>query len=225
MEDTVYVMINTTGEALHKRGYREQAGEAPLKENLAAALVLLSGWNFKAPFYDLFCGSGTIAIEAAMIAKNIAPGLQRSFAFEDWGTELKTLKSEGSKLAKKEQYDGKYTILAGDNDEKVLDIARHNAFKAGVEDMITFMQRDYRDFAKAQLVGTMVSNPPYGMRLRPENLRQMYVDLNRLFQENEQLTGGIITSFEGNDMIMQAKNYKKRKLYNGGERCYFYKKK
>jgi putative N6-adenine-specific DNA methylase len=136
--DEVHILVNTSGPALHKRGYRSQTGEAPIKESLAAAMVLLSGWKYKTPLYDPMCGSGTILIEAAMIARNIAPGLQRSFDYLQFPWGSSELHEETVRAAKAKIFDQSYALFGSDIDPAMLHIARENARQAGVADTITF---------------------------------------------------------------------------------------
>lgn len=224
MEDTAYILLNTSWETLYKRGYKEDTWEAPIKESLAAALVILSNWKFWEPLYDITCGSGTIAIEAAMLARNIPPGLGRYFAFEDWkllpNGYFETLRKE----AKEKIYEKKYTIIASDLDPKMIEIAQQNAKNAEVDDTITFEVKDLKEYKKQKLSGTLVSNPPYGQRLRSDDLEWIYRNFATLFEKNRDLSGGIITSFTDFDQEIHLKDWKKRKLYNGGEMCYFYQK-
>lgn len=131
--NTLKVLLNTSGDGLHRRGYREMTGQAPLKENIAAALVILSGWKFREPFYDLFCGSGTIAIEALMIAKNMAPGLKRNFAFEDWKWVPDGLLEAERKRAEGKQFSGEYKIYASDIRKEVVESAKRSASFAGLQ--------------------------------------------------------------------------------------------
>ncbi|ATU05758.1 hypothetical protein BKN14_04975 [Candidatus Gracilibacteria bacterium HOT-871] len=224
VDNKLRVMLNTTGEALHKRGYRTEAGEAPIKESLAAALVLLSGWKFRENFYDFFCGSGTIPIEALMIAKNIAPGLKRSFAFERLGLVQSEVIENEKKLAKNKEFSGEYKIFASDIDEQLLEIAKKNAKKAGFDGQIMFEKKNFTDYLGKDLTGTLVSNPPYGERLKSDNLEAMYNSIDKIFRKNKNLNGGIISSFLEFDNLVKRNFYKKRKLYNGGELCYFWKK-
>ncbi|MDD4151398.1 MAG: class I SAM-dependent RNA methyltransferase [Candidatus Gracilibacteria bacterium] len=270
------IMLNTTGEALHKRGYRENSLEAPIKESLAASLVLLSNWSFKDNFYDPFCGSGTIAIEAALIARNIAPGLYRRFAFEKFAWFPKHYIENAVKDAEEKIIrDKKYSIFASDISPEAIEIARDNARKAGVIDTIRFKVADIRDFVEnsravveyrkekesakiefkkageisqnetkkegkmnflakyeeknnfdeqESLTGTLVSNPPYGLRLEQDDIYEIHDTINTIFKTNKKLKGGIITSFEEFDKIIMKKFWKTRKLYNGRELCYFYTK-
>ena len=224
--DKARILLNTSGEALHKRWYRTETWEAPIKESLAAALVFLSWWRFKQNFYDVFCGSWTIAIEAAMIAKNIAPGLNRYFAFENLVLVDKTLVKEELELAKQKSFEGDYKIFASDIDEEVLEIAKENAKEAWVADMIEFSKRNFTEYLTEDLTWTLVSNPPYGERLKDSDLDWIYKNIDKLLQKNPELTGWVITSyFEEFDNLIKLSDYKKRKLYNGWEKCYFYRKK
>ncbi|MCD5382612.1 class I SAM-dependent RNA methyltransferase [Candidatus Gracilibacteria bacterium] len=218
------ILLNTSGNALHMRGYRKESGSAPIKESLASFLVSSSNWLFKDNFYDPFCGSGTIVIEAAMQAKNIAPGLHRNFAFE-WLDLIdpKILETEKN-LARKKIYDGDYKIFASDNNPEILEIAKNNAKLAGVDDVIKFEQKDFKKLLNEKLSGNLVSNPPYGERIKVEDLNEMYGNIDKLFRKNPELKGGIISSFFDFDYLTKRDFYKKRKLYNGGEKCYFWKK-
>ena len=223
VNNSLRVMIDTSGNALHMRWYRIESGEAPIKENLAAALVQLSNWRFKTPLYDPFCGSGTILIEAAMIAKNIAPWLNRAFAFEHlWLVSSEDLERYKS-IARGQQFEGRYKLCGWDIDEEVLGIAYENAKRAGLEKDISFSLKNFLDFVNEQnLEWTMVSNPPYGERLQVDDIAKLYKNIDKLYRLNPDLWGGVITSFTEFDNYIDLKNYKKRKLYNGGELCYFY---
>ncbi len=221
--NTLRVLLNTSGKWLHKRGYREMTGEAPIKENIAAALVILSQWKFREPLYDVFCGSGTIPIEAAMIAKNQAPGLTRSFAFQNWEWVPYDLLEKERKLAKGKEFSGEYTIYASDTDKRVLETAKRNAKFAWVEDCIRFQCMDYKNIIDKQIHGWLVSNPPYGERLEDFDIESIHKDMAQLFAKNKEIQWGVITSHEAFDSYSRAK-YKKRKLYNGWELCYFYRK-
>ncbi|MDD3145095.1 MAG: class I SAM-dependent RNA methyltransferase [Candidatus Gracilibacteria bacterium] len=224
IDNKARILLNTSGNALHMRGYREKAGEAPIKESLAAALVFLSGWKFREPFYDVFCGSGTIAIEALMIAKNIAPGIKRKFAFEKLGLVSNEITENERVQAKKKEFAGEYTIRASDIDPEMIELAKENARIAGLGGEINFEVRDFREYMDKPISGTLVSNPPYGERLKDENLKSMYNSIDKIFRLNPDLNGGIISSFMEFDNLIKKDTYKKRKLYNGGEMCYFWKK-
>ena len=165
MKDRCTLYLDTTGPGLHKRGYRAVGVEAPLRETLAAAMVILSRYRGKDPFRDPFCGSGTIAIEAALIAKNRAPGLERSFDAQKWRwLEGKYWLSAAGEAMDRE-FDGKYDIWGGDIDPKAVRIARENAVKAGVEDVVRFDEADVEKFRCQGEYGQIVTNPPYGERL------------------------------------------------------------
>jgi putative N6-adenine-specific DNA methylase len=221
--DTLRVMINTSGDGLHRRGYREMTGQAPLKENIAAALVILSAWKFREPFYDLFCGSGTIAIEALMIAKNMAPGMKRRFAFQDsWGWIPRGLLDEEKKRAESMQFDGEYKIFASDIRKEVVESAKRSASFAGLAGQIEFSCQSYEEAIRKGISGYLVSNPPYGLRLDEDDAEGIHNGLAKMFETTD-MQGGIISS----DLEFEKRastKYKKRKLYNGGEMCYFYKK-
>jgi len=221
--NTLRILLNSSGPGLHKRGYREMTWDAPMKENLAAALVVLSGWKYKEPLYDIFCGSGTIAIEAAMIARNIAPGRRRKFAFENWNWLPENLLQREIQAAEKKEYTGMYKIYSTDIRKDIQQLASRNASFAWVGDTITFGSQDYKTYLRRELEGTLVSNPPYGLRLEDTNVDQIHEDISKLFEQNKNLSGGIITAYPEFEKLSQTK-YKKRKLYNGGEMCYFYKK-
>lgn len=216
------ILLNTSGEGLHKRGYREMTGDAPLKENIAAALVILSGWRFKEALYDIFCGSGTIAIEAAMIARNMAPGAKRIFAFESWEWIPKDLLESEKEAAKNKEFSGEYKIYCSDIRKDIIEIAKRNAHFAGVGENIKFTAQDYTSYLRREISGTLVSNPPYGLRLEAD-VEQIHRDIAKLFAQNTKLWGGIISAHSDFEYYENIK-YKRRKLYNGGEQVYFYKK-
>ncbi|EKE28824.1 MAG: hypothetical protein ACD_3C00006G0006 [uncultured bacterium (gcode 4)] len=226
-DDECRILLNTSGSALHKRGYRTSEHEAPIKESLAAALVLLSWWSYKKPLYDFFCGSWTILIEAALIARNIAPGsLWRRFSFEEFSWYPKNHLLEAKDEAKQKAFvDKKYEIYWNDIEEYNIRMSKSNALNAGVLDTITFQTKDAQEFAKKlDLVWTVISNPPYGLRLNKSNTWDIYKTISSIFQLNPLLNWGVITSFEDFDTMLKMSEWKKRKLYNGNERCYFYKK-
>jgi len=221
------ILLNTSWEALHKRWYRTSEHEAPIKESLWAALVLLSWWSFKKPLYDFFCGSGTVVIEAALIARNIAPGcLWRKFAFEDFSQYPSWYLEEAKKEAESKAFKDKiYSINANDIDTHYIDIAKQNAKKAWVLDTINFEVKDFSAYRWAKnLDGTLVSNPPYWLRLNVFNLNWIYRDLAYIFNNNSELKWWFITSYFEFDNLVNLDNWKKRKLYNWNEKCYFYKK-
>lgn len=225
IDNKARILLNTTWDALHKRWYRVWSWEAPIKESLAAAIILLSWWRFRETFYDFFCWRWTIAIEASMIAKNIAPWLNRHFAFEKLLLVDSTLLKKEILEAKNKQFEGDYKIVASDIDKDLLDIAISNASKAWVADMINFEISDFYDFLGDKLAWTFVSNPPYWLRLKDEDIDKLYKNIDKIFRINPDLKGWIITSFFDFDNLVNLKNYKKRKLYNWWELCYFYKRK
>ncbi|EKE29920.1 MAG: hypothetical protein ACD_2C00073G0008 [uncultured bacterium (gcode 4)] len=226
-DDECRVLLNTSWDALHKRGYRTSEHEAPIKESLAAALVLLSGWSYKKPLYDFFCGSWTILIEAALIARNIAPGsLWRRFSFEQFSWYPKKYLIEAREEAKQKSFaDKKYEIYWSDLEEYNIRMAKANAENAKVLDTINFTVKDASEYEKKlDLAWTVISNPPYGLRLNKSNTADIYKIIAWIFRLNSGLNGGVITSYEDFDEMLKMSEWKKRKLYNGNERCYFYKK-
>ena len=220
------ILLNTTGESLHKRWYKKATGEAPINESLAAGLVLLSWRKFSEPLYDMFCGSGTIAIEAAMIAKNIAPWILRWFAFQYFPRyDQKLFDAELQAAKNKMMLDKQHTIIASDIDPQMIKIAQENARNAWVEKYISFAVKDIKDYiGKEQLAGALVSNPPYGLRLQMYELIQIYRAITQLFDTNPKLHGGIISSYEDFSPSSISWTRKKTLFYNGWEKCRFYKK-
>lgn len=224
LDNKVRILLNTSGKALHMRWYRTEAWEAPIKESLAAALVLLSDWKFKENFLDPFCWSWTIPIEALMIAKNIAPGLNRTFAFENlWFFDKNIIENEKN-LAKQKQFSWKYKIFASDLDSSIIEIAKNNAIRAWLENEINFSVKDLKDYFDENLSWTLVSNPPYWERLKSEDLKWLYNNIDKLFRLNSSLWWWIISSYLDFDTLIKKQDYKKRKLYNGWEMCYFWKR-
>lgn len=224
LKDIVTVSIDTSGAGLHRRGYREQGHLAPLKETMAAALIQISRWQPKIPLIDPLCGTGTIAIEAALIGRNIAPGLSRSFAFQDWPL----ISEEVFKEVKKEAYgkidtDVELQIEAYDIDPKAIRIARENAKIAGVEEDIHFQVRDVSDLNSNKKYGYIITNPPYGERLNeiPE-IQELYSVMGKKFSELDTWSSYIFTSYEEFEKYFMRKSTKNRKLYNGKIKCYFY---
>ena len=206
IDNKLRVLLDTTGKALHMRGYRTEAWEAPIKESLAAACILLSNWRFKETFYDPFCGSGTFAIEALMIAKNIAPGLERSFSFEEHGLVSSDITEKERSFAKSKIFDGEYDIKATDIDPEMIEIAKANAKRAGQEGIIKFEVKDFKELAlETGLSGMMVTNPPYDIRLKEANIGSLYKNIDRIFRINPELKWGPITGYiEFDDFINLA---------------------
>lgn len=223
-KDRVLLTLDTTGDSLFKRGYRENKGVAPLKENLAAALVALTTWRKERPLVDPTCGSGTIAIEAAMMGQNIAPGFNRNFLCEDWAWMPKDLWEEERALADDvADYDAELDILAFDIDGKMIDIARENAMGAGLSHAITFKQMQLADFRTDKTYGIMISNPPYGDRMsEPEHVHQLYREMGAIFRPLDTWSKYIITSDLDFEKFYGEKATKKRKLYNGSIRTDYF---
>lgn len=225
MKDTVTIGIDTSGVSLHKRGYREVSGKAPITETLAAALIMLTPWNRERILVDPFCGSGTFLIEAAMMAAGIAPGMNRSFTAEGW-TNLITKKqwydaaNEADGLIRR---DIEVDIQGYDADDSVVKIARQNAAEAGVGHLIHFQQRDVKELRHPKKYGFIITNPPYGERLEEkENLPQLYRTFGESFKELDSWSAYMITSYEEAERYFGRKADKNRKIYNGMLKTYFY---
>ena len=221
IKDTAAVYLDTSGDGLYKRGYRAHNNGAPLRETLAAALVLLSRYRGRDPFCDPFCGSGTIPIEAALIAMNRAPGLDRSFDAQRWGfvPSGDWLTAAGEAMDK--EFHGRYDIWGGDVDPRAVAIARDNARKAGVEDVVRFEVADMRNFRRDDTYGQLVTNPPYGERLlERQEAEALYRDFGKMWERLPDTWRTLVlsshTEFE-RTFGHQAK--KKRKLYNGMIKC------
>ena len=223
MKDVCEVFLDTSGLSLHKRGYRAVGNEAPLHETMAAAMVNLARYRGRDFFWDPFCGSGTIAIEAALAALNRAPGLGRSFGAERWPTVPKEIWQEARAEAKDLEYRGEYRILATDIDENSLEIARANAVKAGVSKYIDFRQGDATRLPLPCDKGTICCNPPYGERmLEQKSAQQLYHALGRHLRYADGWKKVIISSEPEFERCYGFKADKKRKLYNGRLLCYVY---
>ena len=223
MKDVCEVFLDTSGLSLHKRGYRAVGNEAPLHETMAAAMVNLARYRGRDFFWDPFCGSGTIAIEAALAALNRAPGLGRSFGAERWPTVPKEIWQQARAEAKDLEYRGEYRILATDIDENSLEIARANAVKAGVGKYIDFRQGDATRLPLPCDKGTICCNPPYGERmLEQQSAQRLYHALGRHLRYADGWKKVIISSEPEFERCYGAKADKKRKLYNGRLLCYVY---
>lgn len=221
MKDVASLMLDTSGPGLYKRGYRAVGVAAPLRETLAAAMVLLSGYRGRDPFCDPFCGSGTIAIEAALIAKNRAPGLNRTFAAQKWVWLPSQVWVDGAGEAMDLEFDGDYDIWGGDIDPAAVRIAQDNAVKADVEDLVRFEVADARSFSRQEPYGRIVTNPPYGERLmEKQEAEELYRDFGRAA---EGLPSGwrmnLLSSHTEFERTFGRKADKKRKLYNGMIKC------
>ena len=221
LKDTATLMLDTSGDSLYKRGYRAQNMGAPLRETLAAALVLLSRYRGKDPFCDPFCGSGTIPIEAALIARNRAPGLNRSFGAQRWGWVPSKLWMDAVDEAEAHEFHGEYDIWGGDIDPAAVELSRHNADLAGVGDAVRFETADAAKFRRAEPRGRVVTNPPYGERLLEKR------EAEALYRAFGKAAGGLPPGWEV-DVLSSHTEFerafgrpaeKKRKLYNGMIKC------
>lgn len=223
LKDKVTLTIDTSGEGLHKRGYRENSGAAPLKETLAAAMVYQSRWQEKYPLIDPFCGSGTLLIEACMIAQNIAPGLNRNFVCETWPT-MPGYVFNGVRDGARNSIKNKDLTLKGyDIDTWVLRTAQNNAIKAGVDKWVKFEKRDFRNFREEEQYGFVLTNPPYGERLcDKDEVEKLYQKFGSLKQDFKNWEFNILTSYEGFERPFGRKASKNRKLFNGKLKCYYY---
>ena len=225
MKDVVTVGIDTTGVSLHKRGYRPAAGKAPIAENLAAALIMLTPWKRDRILVDPFCGSGTFPIEAAMMAANIAPGMNRSFTAETWTNLVaKKVWYEAVNEAQDLITDNIETDIQGyDADPEVLRTARRNAENAGVAHLIHFQQREVKDLNHPRKYGFIITNPPYGERLEEKSaLPRIYRDFGEAFRRLDSWSAYMITSYDDAERYFGRKAEKNRKIYNGMIRTYFY---
>lgn len=220
LKDHVVLTIDTTGPSLFKRGYRLEKGGAPLKENMAAALILLTNWRKDRPFYDPVCGSGTLCIEAALIGHNIAPGFNREFVCETWNwfdkevfEKVRTAADEAA------DYDIELDITGSDINGQMIDIAQRNADEIGLGDSITFKQRAIKDFNTDKEYGVIVANPPYGERLGDEEkVHELYREMGQVFAPLKTWSKYILTSDLTFEEHYGSKATKKRKLYNGAIR-------
>ena len=225
VKDEVIVGIDTSGDSLHKRGYRKYTSKAPITETLAAALIMLTPWNKDRILVDPFCGSGTIPIEAAMIGANIAPGMNREFLSETWNhivpkkTWYRAIEEASDVMLR----DVKMNISGFDLDGEVIKMARQNAVLAGVGDCIHFQQRDVKDLSHSKKYGFIITNPPYGERISDkQELPKLYTEMGRRFSELDAWSYYLITSFEDAQKYIGRKADKNRKIYNGMLKTYFY---
>ncbi|WP_031515882.1 THUMP domain-containing class I SAM-dependent RNA methyltransferase [Desulfofalx alkaliphila] len=224
LKDVVTLTIDTSGAGLHKRGYRKLTGKAPIKETLAAAMVMLSYWNADRILLDPLCGTGTIPIEAALIGQNIAPGLTRNFAAEEWPWIPKKIWQEQRRAAHKEaRYDLPLKIIGSDIDKEALSMARYHAGEAGVDEFVSFQPMDVANLSTKKKYGCIICNPPYGERLkeRPE-VELLYQQMGKAFLPLDTWSYYIITSNTDFEKHFGKKADKKRKVYNGRIRCDYY---
>ncbi len=224
-KDEVIVGLDTTGESLHKRGYRKLSSKAPISETLAAALIMLTPWHKDRVLVDPFCGSGTFPIEAAMMAANIAPGMNREFTAENWKNILPKqywydVVNEANDLVN----DDIVTDIQGyDLDPEMVKIARQNASLAGVDHLIHFQQRDIKDLSHNKKYGFIITNPPYGERLEEKSdLPALYKVIGERYKRLDDWSAFIITSYEDTEKYMGVQATKNRKIYNGMIKTYYY---
>ena len=225
LKDEVTVTIDTTGESLHKRGYRTMTSKAPVSETLAAALIMLTPWHKDRILVDPFCGSGTFPIEAAMMAANIAPGMNRSFLSENWENLIpkklwyETVEEAEDLVCK----DVKTDIQGYDIDGEVVKAARENAARAGVEHLIHFQERDVSRLNHPKKYGFLITNPPYGERLEEkEALPALYTQIGEAYKRLDSWSLYMITSYEDAERYIGRKADKNRKIYNGMIKTYYY---
>lgn len=224
-KDTVTVALDTTGESLHKRGYRKMTSKAPIEETLAAALIMLTPWKGDRILVDPFCGSGTFPIEAAMMAAKIAPGMNRSFLSEEWKHMIPrkcwyhAINEANEQVEDTVQVD----IQGYDLDGDIIRAARANAELAGVAHLIHFQQRAVKDLSHPKKYGFLITNPPYGERIEEKrNLPALYTQIGERFRALDSWSAFLITSYEDVEKYMGRKADKNRKIYNGMMKTYFY---
>lgn len=223
MKDEARIYLDTTGTGLHKRGYRPAQVAAPLRETLAAAMVDIAGYRGRGEFCDPFCGSGTIAIEAALAAKNRAPGINRGFAAEKWQSLPQDIWRAEREAARAREYSGEYRIFGSDIDPKAVEISRANAGRAGVADIVEFAVADAREFDRQTERGVIVTNPPYGERLMEKReAERLYADFGRAFSRVKGWGLYLLSSHTEFERCFGALAGKRRRLYNGMIRCELY---
>jgi len=225
LKDVFTVGIDTSGESLHKRGYRKLVGKAPISETLAAALISLTPWNKDRILVDPFCGSGTIPIEAAMMGLKIAPGVNRSFRAEAYKERIPTkLWQQAREEAKSQElHDVKLQIRGYDIDRDAINIARQNAALAGVGDQIHFQTKPMQELSSPKKYGFIITNPPYGERLEEKaDLPQLYTDIGNTFRGLDSWSYFLITSYEDAQQYLGRPADRNRKIYNGMIKTYFY---
>lgn len=224
-KDVVTIGLDTTGVSLHKRGYRTMTSKAPITETLAAALILLTPWHRDRILVDPFCGSGTFPIEAAMMAANMAPGMNRTFLAEDWKNLIprKCWYEAGDEAADLVDDQVEVDIQGYDIDGEVVRAARQNAQSAGVDHIIHFQQRPVRELSHPKKYGFIITNPPYGERIEEKkNLPELYRQFGEQFAALDSWSAYVITAYEDAEKYMGRKADKNRKIYNGMMKTYFY---
>ena len=225
MKDRVTIALDTTGDSLHKRGYRQLTSKAPITETLAAALIMLTPWHPDRILVDPFCGSGTFPIEAAMIAANIAPGMNRSFLAEDWTNLIKRKHWYDASDEANDQVktDVEVDIQGYDIDGAIVRAARENAREAGVDHLIHFQQRAVKDLSHPKKYGFILTNPPYGEQIEEKkNLPALYTEIGEAYQRLDSWSMYMITAYEDAQKYIGRKADKNRKIYNGMLKTYFY---
>ncbi len=225
MKDEVTVGLDSTGESLHKRGYRKLTAKAPIAENLAAALIMLTPWNKDRILVDPFCGSGTFPIEAAMMAAGMAPGMNRSFTAENWGHIIEKRNWYDTMDEAREMVDlSVETDIQGyDIDDYMVSIARENAKLAGVDKLIHFQRRSVADLSHPKKYGFLITNPPYGERLQDKNeMPALYKTIAERFKALDSWSLYMITAYENAEQDMGRKADRNRKIYNGMMKTYYY---
>lgn len=225
MKDEVTVGLDTTGESLHKRGYRKLTAKAPIAENLAAALIMLTPWNKERILVDPFCGSGTFAIEAAMMAAGMAPGMNRHFTAEQWGHIVTPALWKDTIEEAQEAVDAAACpdIQAYDIDPEMIRIARSNARLAGVEQMIHLQTRPVEQLSHPKKYGFIITNPPYGERLEEKSaLPALYKTIGERYRQLDSWSMYLITAYEKAEADIGRKADKNRKIYNGMMKTYYY---
>ncbi len=223
LKDRATLTVDTSGSGLHKRGYRTDRGEAPLRETLAAALVKLSRWEPGREFADPLCGSGTIAIEAALLGKNIAPGMRRSFVSEGWPQVPAKYWEEAREEARSKINDASFRVLASDIDGTVLKAGRENAARAGVSDLVSFQRRPLAEFSSSRKYGCIVCNPPYGERTGSAGeVEKIYKNLGLIFSRLDNWSLFVLSPHPDFEKLFGKRADRKRKLFNGNILCYYY---
>jgi len=223
LKDRASLTLDTSGAGLHKRGYRTKGGEAPLRETLAAAIIRLSKWDASRILADPFCGSGTIPIEAALAARNIAPGLNRNFVSEEWPHLPGAVWKRAREEARDSVVDVNPVILASDSDGRVFRAARENADRAGVGDCITFQKKPVEEFSSKKKYGCVITNPPYGERLgEVKEAEKLYATMGGVFANLDTWSCFILSPHEDFERYFGKESSRNRKLYNGKIKCYLY---
>ena len=217
-------MINTSGQGLHKRGYRDMVGIAPIKETLASSMILLSDYYYKRPLVDPFCGSGTIVLESAKIALNIASGIDRDFDFNHFTFFDKTVFDKALEEARDlEERDREISITGYDIDKKAIELSKYHAKKLGIENKVHFEVKDVKDFTSSESRGVIITNPPYGERvLEKEEAFNLYKTLGGIYKKLDNWSLFLITNVDGFERAFGKRADKNRKLYNSNKQCRFY---